>query len=136
MVSAPLWTRIMDLDQASLAREALLRKRQKLIHDRICGKQIPARYRERYLAIRDQEAFFVYQELAIHNKRATEAKTFDRPRSEKKPNRRLRIWVNLLMIAMVLAVVFFSVFTPRLTTPTDPDIEQTHADQEKVELFP
>ncbi|MCA9447364.1 MAG: hypothetical protein KC931_09625, partial [Candidatus Omnitrophica bacterium] len=77
----------------------------------------------KYLAIRDREALLRYEDLKAENARSHAAKTFERPRKPERPNRRLRIWINLLIIAMVLAVLFFSVITPRLT-PTHGDAVQ------------
>ncbi len=125
----------MDLDKISLLREELLQKRQKLIHDRIRGRKIPGSS-EKYLSIRDQEALLVYEELKTQNQNSPEAKVFDRPRTEIKPNRRLRIWVNLLMIAMVLAVVFFSVFTPRLTPTHGDAVEDLETSHSHGEFLP
>jgi hypothetical protein len=111
---------IMQLDEIGLVRKDLMTERQKRIHARVRG-QAKEDFREKYLSIRDRESLLEYEELKILNRTSSEPKIFDRPRKKKeKPNRRLRIWVNLLMIAMVLAVVFFSVITPRLT-PTHGD---------------
>jgi len=115
----------MDPDEIGLLREELLRERQTLIHNRIRGRTTGA-IREKYLSIRDRESLLVYEELKNENRTSTAARVFERPRSpEKKQNGRLRIWINLLMIAMVLAVVFFSVITPRLTSTHGEAAEDT-----------
>lgn len=125
----------MELDEIGVLREDLRTQRQRLIHDRILG-EARRDFRESYLSIREQEAELTYEELKILNRTSTEAKIFERPRKKAKPNRRARMWLNLVMMAMVLAVVFFFAITPRLTPTHEDGVEDLDPPQPGRQSLP
>lgn len=131
----PTRTFSYESDELDASREELWRTRQRMLHDLFRGTPTPG-LREKYLAIRDREALLDYGDLKARNRRDKEARVFDRPRKTTPTNRRLRIWLNLLMIAMVLAVLFFSVITPRLTSKPETSVREVHPDPPAGEMFP
>lgn len=124
-----------ESEELDIAHEELWRRRQTMIHAHFRGRPV-ADLRERYVAIRDREALLDYQDLRARNRRAREAKVFDRPRKSTPTNPRLRIWLNFLMIAMVLAVLFFSVISPRLTSKPEISVRGVHPAPPPGEMFP
>lgn len=124
-----------ESEELDVAHEELWRKRQTMIHAHFRGSPV-ADLQERYAAIRDREALLEYQDLKARNRRGREAKVFDRPRKPVSTNPRLRIWLNFLMIAMVLAVLFFSVISPRLTSKPETSVRGVHPVPPPGEMFP
>ena len=101
-----------ELHRHELASEALFQKRQRLVHHRLAREEGEG-LTEKYLALRAEEQEEEYHRLRLANQLEAVPRVFNRSRGRREPTPpRLRIWVNVLMIAALAGILLLLMWTP------------------------